>query len=377
MSSDPINRYFTEMGQYGLFGKEQEVAAFRALDKAERDLISHLLTGDIARRALAGLLETLQSEEDTEADYVLAVKAAMRTGRNRRCSDLLFRAVRFTDAGRSWFESQVKVALESETMPASWKRTARTLRVKQLRLKNAFAEANLRLVVTIAKRYSRPWMSMAMNDLIQEGNLGLMKAIERFDVDRGYKFATYATWWIRQNIKRAVTDKESLVRVPVHVHDVMNAVQRIDGAYHAQTGESLSAEQLAKISGNSVQKVKTALSHKSGRTTSSLDALVGDSDTPWVEVTPDTSRPNPEESTQLSRLSEDVRALLTFLTPMESRILRWRFGMDDGEPLTLAEIAAKYDLSRERIRQIEARALKKLQIRGRAREWASDFCKAG
>jgi len=367
---DPIVQYFSEIGAVDLLGREGEVVAFRALEKAEQLLILHIIKGDRVRASLPAPVEALSQEKDVDAEYIRAVRSFSRN-RNEASVKGFLRAVRFTDAGRAWLEKNIKH--DAQEGSAAAQRKAAMLRGKQLELKNAFASANLRLVVTVAKKLKRPWMTLTFNDLIQEGNIGLLKAVDRFDVDKGYKFATYATWWIRHHIKRSISEKDPLVRVPVHVTDVIAKLSAIDGQHAAMTGESLGEEGLAKAASISQQKVRAALANRGGKAVVSLDAPVyADGETPWVENTPDTRIPDPESKLFENRMSADVRALLTSLTPMESRIIRWRFGMD-SDGLTLQEIADKFNLSRERIRQIEARALSKLRHRARAKEYADDL----
>jgi RNA polymerase primary sigma factor len=368
-SHDPIVQYFAEIGAHDLLSREGEVAAFQDFEKAEELLVAQIVTGRRAKASLPKFLESISSEKDVEPEYVKVVEDFSR-GRCHNISQFV-RAVRFTDAGREWLDKRI-ADRKHEELPATWHSKVRKLHARQMALKNAFVSANLRLVVSVAKKYSRPWMSLTLNDLIQEGNLGLIKAVDRFDVHKGYKFATYASWWIRHHVKRAVQEKEPLVRIPVHVSDVMGQLTRLDNVHHAITGESLDEEQLSKATGASVQKVKAAISHRPGRNAMSLDAMAGDSDVPWVEMTPDTKMPDPETQLMESRMNADVRSMLTALTPIESRILRWRFGLD-GDSQTLQEIADKFNLSRERIRQIESRALQKLKNRARASEHARDL----
>jgi len=362
---DATLRYFAEVGDYDLLGKEGEIIAFRALERAEHQLIMHLLTSSASRRSLPILLAAMAKEKDIDSKHLRAVQAIIRKNRSRECTDSFLRAARFTDAGRDWMRKQIRNGVESGS-PA-WRRKAVHFRQKQLQLKNAFVSANLRLVISIAKKYIKPWMSLTINDLIQEGNFGLITAVERFDVEKGFRFTTYATWWVRHHVRRAIQEKNYLVRMPVHVMDAMSQIGRIDGAHRAKTGESLDEQELSRLSGVPATKVHLALTNK--RSVMSFDSLIGDSDTPWVENTPDTQMPDPEDASSASQLSADVRALLTYLTPNESRIIRWRFGMDCN-PQTLQEIAVKFGLTRERIRQIEAKALAKLRVRARAREYA-------
>ena len=359
---DPTAKYFSEIGGVNLLGREGEVIAFRELEKAERSLIVHILTSQQAQETLHQFAKELSEEEDVDPEHVEAVRAFARGKRSEEHAKSFMRAVRFNDIGRVWMEQQLRECVDGSL---AWKNKAARLKTEQLRLKNAFVSANLRLVVSIAKRVIRPWMTLALIDLIQEGNFGLIRAVERFDVYRGFAFVTYASWWVRHYIKRAIAEKDPLVRVPVHVVDSIARISAIDGVHHAQTGETLQTDELAAIVGVTEQKIKSALAHRGGRNIVSLDtprytSRDGEEQQLWIDCLADTKIPDPESSFSTSQMSVDVKSMLTCLTPNESRILRWRFGMD-GEPMTLEEIGQKFGLTRERIRQIETRALKKLR----------------
>jgi len=233
-------------------------------------------------------------------------------------------------------------------------------RAAQQTEKNRFMTANLRLVVSLARRYNQELLPLA--DLIQEGNLGLMRAVERFDHRRGFRFSTYAAWWIRHGLNRALSDKGRMVRVPVHLLDDAQRVARARAELTMKNGEDPSKAALAEKTGLSEEKLAFIQTHAHVPKPASLDRPIGeDGDSSLLDVLAAPSEDEPEARVDAERWPKDLGNLLARLPPIEAAILRFRYGLDDGEELTLREIGDKYNLSRERIRQLQEQALDKLR----------------
>ena len=341
---DPVKTYLREIGKVPLLTKEGEVALAKAMEiGAYAELSIAVATGEEAAKTLKMAKDPSEQERQTLEDLVeKGIEAA----------ELMQTASFEEKLGDELPVGEPRPVLESLIEDGRVARDRLTI-------------ANLRLVVSIAKRYMNRGLSFL--DLIQEGNMGLMKAVEKFDFSRGYKFSTYATWWIRQAITRAIADQSRTIRVPVHMIETVRELNRVKREYIQSHGSAPSLEDLSELTGMSIDKIKKVESVS--QYTASLERPIGDQDEDTLgDFIEDPSSPSPTKETFRMFLKEQLSRALDQLDEREREILKLRYGLEDGHPRTLKDVSLKFNITRERVRQIEIKAIEKLKHPSRRAE---------
>ncbi len=414
---DPVKMYLKQMGRISLLSREEELRLAKKIEETENNFRQLVLSSKFVKREIIELLKKVKAgeihaenvvkedistkQEKTLKKFALILKKLKRTKNDTTVSTLLNELNISTPAledivhDMSGLSRQLDTAereikrirerrmkgdikivirkkkqiLRSFGMPlAKFKEQLKLIKIRHTRFqkaKKALVEANLRLVVSIAKRYTNRGLSFL--DLIQEGNIGLMRAVEKFEYQRGYKFSTYATWWIRQAITRSIADQARTIRIPVHMTETINKIIRISRVFVQEYGREPSPEEIARSMHMPQDKIKNIL--KIAQEPISLQTPIGDEgDTHFGDFIEDKKAVSPANATVHVMLKDEMNSALSTLTDREKKILMLRFGLQDGSAKTLEEVGNVFKVTRERVRQIEAKALRKLRHPTRSRK---------
>ncbi|MBO7736253.1 MAG: RNA polymerase sigma factor RpoD [Clostridia bacterium] len=327
---------------------------------------AYKMKGSISSNALFDILEkyditSTQMEEVYKALPEASIQIIDEAERDKELFERVLSDIGLDDPVKMYLKDIGKVPLLSAEDEIE---LARLMQEGDEEAKRHLSEANLRLVVSIAKRYVG--RGMLFLDLIQEGNLGLMKAVEKFDYQKGYKFSTYATWWIRQSITRAIADQARTIRIPVHMVETINKLTRVSRNLLQVLGREPTPEEIAEEMNIPVERVREI--QRIAQDPVSLESPIGEEeDSHLGDFVEDDKSITPSDSVAATMLKEQLLRVLDSLTPREEKVLRLRYGIDDGKPRTLEEVGKEFNVTRERIRQIEAKALRKLRHPSRSK----------
>ncbi len=355
---DPVKNYLKQIGQIPLLSADQEIELSRRIHLGAE--AAHILYADRLKYNSEEYIkrngERFSFEDENSFLAEVAEAEAAEAAEEGAESDLdaVEQAEEDNDA-----EVAREIVEEAPLSDNARKELLRT-RADGLAARRSLAEANLRLVVSIAKKHVGH--NLAFLDLIQEGNIGLIKAAEKFDCDRGFRFSTYATWWIRQAITRSIADQARTIRIPVHMVETINRMRQATNTLVYQNGHEPTPEELSKAMGMSIERVREI--QRMAQEPASLESPVGEEeDSSLGDFVADETAEAPGRAADRAMVAQQINSALEHLTPREQKVIRLRFGLDDGRPRTLEEVGRDFGVTRERVRQIEAKAIRKLHSR--------------